>query len=311
MENLIFMGTPDFAVPTLKSIHESRHKISAVVTNIDKRGGRGRKLIPPKVKQVAENLGYDIIQPEKLNSIKFLDKIKSLNPSLIIVVAFKKLPRELYEIPDYGAVNIHASLLPKYRGAAPIHHAILNGEKQTGLTTFKINERIDTGKIINQRKIKIMQDDTTGSLWAKLSNLGGSIILETIDCLEKNSFNFKIQENQKATNAPKIKPEDLRINWENSAEKIHNQIRAFSPKPGAYSILNGKRIKFFNSSVNYQFEINKKNNPGYIYSDKNSFTIITGNGALEIFEIQPEGKSRMGIKNYLAGNRIVSGTILQ
>lgn len=311
MDNIIFMGTPDFAVPALKTIHNSRHNICAVVTNPDKPAGRGRKLLPSAVKQTAEELDYPIIHPEKLNSQKFLDEIQLLNPSIMVVVAFKKLPTKLYNLAEHGAVNIHASLLPKFRGAAPIHHAILNGEKETGVTTFQINDKIDTGKIISQKKINIENGDTTGSLWTKLSNLGGDVILNTLDQFDTGNISFISQEDSIATKAPKIYPKDLLINWKDSALRIHNQIRAFSPKPGAYTHLNGKRIKLFSTQISKLKEGNKMDIPGRIKKNKDKITIMTGNGILNVLEIQPEGKPRMDVKSYLLGNKINEEAICQ
>ncbi len=298
------MGTPDFAVPALKAIHESKHQICTVVTNPDKPFGRGQKLKPSDVKIVAEKLNYPILQPTKLNESQFLNEINALNPDLFVVVAFKKLPPQLYNIAKHGAVNIHASLLPKYRGAAPIHHAILNGDKETGVTTFQINEKIDTGNILFQEKINIDLTDTVGSLWIKLSNLGKNVILKTLDQFDLGKMNYQMQDNQIATKAPKIKPEDIKINWNNSAISIHNQIRAFSPKPGAYTTLNGKRLKLLSTSICNPLDEYNNGLPGKIIVNKNIMIIITGDGTLNVLEIQLEGKPKMNVKSYLAGNKI-------
>tara|TARA_B100000700_G_C14880734_1_gene777949 strand:- start:219 stop:1136 length:918 start_codon:yes stop_codon:yes gene_type:complete len=298
------MGTPDFAVPALKAIHNSKHNICAVVTNPDKPAGRGQKLLASAVKQAAEEFGYPILQPEKLNSPNFLNEIKSLNPSIMVVVAFKKLPSKLFNLAEHGAVNIHASLLPKYRGAAPIHHAVLNGDTETGLTIFQINDKIDTGNLICQKKIKIEKDDTTGSLWTKLSHLGGDIILNTLDQFDLEEVKYISQNNSEATKAPKIKPEDLLINWENPTKTIQNKIRAFAPKPGAYTTLNGKRIKIFSTEIGELNENTRLDYPGRIKTNKNKITIKTGDGILNVLELQTEGKPRMDVKSYLAGNKI-------
>ncbi|MAJ45363.1 MAG: methionyl-tRNA formyltransferase [Candidatus Marinimicrobia bacterium] len=311
MKNIIFMGTPDFAVPSLEAIHNSKHNICAVVTNPDKLAGRGRKLVSSAVKQKAEELGYFVLQPKNLNSPEFLDEIRSLNPSLMVVIAYKKIPSNLYEIAENGAVNLHASLLPKYRGAAPIHHALLNGDKETGLTTFKINDKIDTGNILYQKKVNIEENDNIGTLWTKLSNLGKDVILKTLNQFESGIFNYQIQDNQYATKAPKIKSEDFKINWMNSAISIHNQIRAFTPKPGAYTTLNGKRIKLFSSFVSYPSKDEFAKTPGKITSKKNRILIMTGHGVLNVHEIQPEGKPRMDVASYLTGNKIFKDAICQ
>ena len=311
MNKIIFMGTPDFAVPALKAIHNSKHEICAVVTNTDKPFGRGQKLRSSDIKKVAEEFNYPILQPEKLNDPLFLGQIKKLNPSLMIVVAFKKLPSKLYNIATHGAVNIHASLLPKYRGAAPIHHAILNGDSETGITTFQINDKIDTGNIIYQKKINIENNETTGSLWIKLSYLGQDVIINTLDQIDSGKINYISQDNQLATKAPKIIPENLIINWKDSAINIQNKIRAFSPKPGAYTTLIGKRIKLFSTLVVDPTNEQKIDKPGRIRTNKNEITIMTGNGILNVLEIQPEGKPRMDVKSYLSGNKIEEKAICQ
>ena len=311
MNNIIFMGTPDFAVPALKAIHNSQHQICAVVTIPDKPFGRGQKLKSSDIKNVAEELNYPIFQPEKINNPLFLDQIKNLNPSLMIVVAFKKLPSKLYNLATYGAVNIHASLLPKYRGAAPIHHAILNGDSETGVTTFQINDKIDTGNIIFQAKINIENNETIGMLWTKLSYLGQDVIIKTLDQIDSGKINYISQDNKFATNAPKITTVDLLINWKDSATNIQNKIRAFSPKPGAYTTLNGKRIKLFSTIVLDPTNEQKMDQPGRIRNNKKEITIMTGNGILNVLEIQPEGKPRMDVKSYLSGNKIEEETICQ
>jgi methionyl-tRNA formyltransferase len=304
MNNIIFMGTPDFAIPAINAIHLSQHQICAVVTNPDKPYGRGRKLKPSAIKMIAQDLKYPILQPEKLNDSNFLNEIEKLKPSLLVVVAFKKIPPQLYNLATHGAINIHASLLPKYRGAAPIHHAILNGERETGVTTFQINDKIDTGNIICQEKISIKSDETTGSLWTKLSQLGQVAILKTLDQLDTGKINYILQDNLLATKAPKIFPKDLKIDWDKSATQIHNQIRAYSPKPGAFTTLNGKRIKLFSTSVIEPINEQKKDQLGRIRINNNNLTIMTGNGILNVSEIQSEGKSRMDVKSYLSGNKI-------
>ena len=304
MDKIIFMGTPDFAVPALNAIHNSRHKICAVVTNPDKPSGRGRKLSASAVKIKANFFNYPVLQPEKLSDPQFLDKIKTINPTIMVVVAFKKIPVQLYQLAEFGAVNIHASLLPKYRGAAPIHHAILNGDSETGVTTFQINDKIDTGNILCQKKINIGKNETTGSLWTKLSNLGQDVILNTLDQFDSGKINYISQDNSKATIAPKIHPKDFVINWNNSALKIQNQICAFSPKPGAFTTLNGKRIKLFSTEIGNPINEQRMDYPGRIRAYKNKITIMTGNGILNVFEIQPEGKPRMDVKSYLSGNEL-------
>lgn len=304
MLKIIFMGTPDFAVPTLLSLYQSNYSISAVITAPDKPSGRGRALTSSAIKIEAQNIGLPIFQPVSLSEINFIEKIKEIKPDIFIIVAFRKLPKILFQIPSIGAVNLHASLLPRYRGAAPIHHAIINGDKYTGVTTFMINDNIDTGNILLQKKIEIYSECTLGDLWGQLSHLGAKVVVETVDGLYKGSIKQKIQDKSKATFAPKIISSDYKINWNESAECIHNRIRAFSPKPGAYTIFNNLRIKLFKSNIEKDLSENNFVKSGFLSNTKTKLFFITGNGILSVSEVQLENKKRMKVESFLVGNKI-------
>ncbi|MFH1000640.1 MAG: methionyl-tRNA formyltransferase, partial [Bacteroidota bacterium] len=236
---IIFMGTPEFAVPTLDLLIENNYKIAAVVTAPDRPAGRGRKLQFSDVKKYAFEKELKILQPEKLRSPEFLDEIRSINPDLAIVVAFRMLPEEVWKLPRIGTFNLHASLLPQYRGAAPINHAIINGEKETGLTTFFIDEQLDTGKIILQEVVKIEDQMTAGDLHDEMKQIGANLVLKTVRLIEKGHFNLvdqdEIAESFQLKPAPKIYKENCCINWQLNVKSIYDLIRGLSPHPGAWS----------------------------------------------------------------------------
>jgi len=299
------MGTPDFAIPAFTAIHDSKHQIVAVVTTPDRLSGRGLKQHPSPVKVVALKLGYPVLQPESLRHPEFIDQLRDCFADIIVVVAFKILPPPLYNIPELGAVNIHASLLPKYRGAAPIHRAILNGEKQTGVTTFQIAKQVDTGGILLQQPVPIGGNETCGELWDKLSRLGPAMIIPTLDGLGAAPPIPVPQDNLQATAAPKIDKSELELNWNSSSVQIHNQIRAFSPQPGAWSLLQGKRIKIFNSCV---FDDHAgRLNPGEITPEKDRLIVGTVTGQISIGSIQLPGRQKMSVAEFHKGNNIEPG----
>ncbi len=246
---LVFFGTPDFAVPTLDALHDSSHEILGVVTSPDKKSGRGLKVTSAAIKKSAEKYSLPIYQPESTGSKQLHSILKQINPDIYVVVAYKILPESILNIPPRGAVNLHASLLPKYRGAAPVNHAILNGETETGLTTFLIQKKVDTGDLLLQQSLPIDNSVTTGEALSKLSFLGADLVIKTLDALAQNKIKPIKQDGDKATFAPKISVQDCKINWSNPALMIHNQIRAFSPKPGAFTFYKNKRIKLFGSKV--------------------------------------------------------------
>ncbi len=309
---IIFMGTPDFARESLKALYEARYEIVGVVTNQDKPKGRGMKLIPSEVKQYAVEKGLEIYQPEKIkNNVEFIEKIKKLEPDVICVVAFGKiLPREILEIPRLGCINVHASLLPKYRGAAPIQWAVLNGDKTTGVTTMYMDEGMDTGDMILKQEIPIGEDETTGDIWEKLAKIGGSLLVETLKEIENGTAPREKQTGE-ASMAPMISKDMAKINWSRqSAQDIKNLVRGLNPIMGAYSILEGKKIKFWKVDVATDEEITLENmdflqNGTVLVSDpKDGMFIKTKNGILKVIEIQGENAKRMSIQDYLRGNKI-------
>ncbi len=303
------MGTSDFAVPSLEALDKSIHQVVAVVTVPDKPAGRGQKLTSSPIKLLAENLKYPVFQPVSLNDREFLDNIKDCFADIFVVVAFRILPEILFSIPKFGSINLHPSLLPLYRGAAPIQRAIMNCETKTGLTTFKITKRVDAGNILLQEHVLISENDTTQDLWMKCSNNGAKLLIKTIDGLMNSTLTPIKQKNEISTTAPKIKKEDCKINWTKSAIDIHNQIRALSPKPGSFTKLKSRVVKLFNSSLSlceYPAELSKLK-PGEIRIYNHHLIIGTGFGLIKINEIQLEGKKRMPIKEYLLGNPQIGG----
>ena len=326
MLKILFMGTPDFAQESLKSIYDAGFEIIGVVTNPDKPKGRGMKLAYSPVKEYALEKNLKIYQPIKIkNNTEFLDEIKTLAPDVICVVAYGKiLPKEILEIPKLGCINVHGSLLPKYRGAAPIQWAVLNGDKTTGITTMYMNEGMDTGDMILKEEVEIGPEETTGDLWKKLSKIGGEILVKTLKLIEEGKAPREKQ-TEEATLAPMLNKEMALIDWENSdANKIHNLIRGLNPIMGAYSYIDGKKIKFWKSKVltkeeffSYKTEFEeyeaKFNNlvPGTILiaDDKDGLYIKANGGVLKILEIQGENAKRMPTADFLRGNHLIAGMI--
>lgn len=326
MLKILFMGTPDFAQESLKSIYDAGFEIIGVVTNPDKPKGRGMKLAYSPVKEYALEKNLKIYQPIKIkNNTEFLDEIKTLAPDVICVVAYGKiLPKEILEIPKLGCINVHGSLLPKYRGAAPIQWAVLNGDKTTGITTMYMNEGMDTGDMILKEEVEIDPEETTGDLWQKLSKIGGEILVKTLKLIEEGKAPREKQ-TEEATLAPMLNKEMALIDWENSdANKIHNLIRGLNPIMGAYSYIDGKKIKFWKSKVltkeeffSYKTEFEeyeaKFNNlvPGTILiaDDKDGLYIKANGGVLKILEIQGENAKRMPTADFLRGNHLIAGMI--
>jgi methionyl-tRNA formyltransferase len=294
--NIIFMGTPDFAIPSIKAILKSRHKISAIVTAPDKERGRGKKVTFTPVKEFALQHDIPILQPLKLKDETFINDLKKFNADLFVVVAFRILPPEVYNIPEYGSFNLHASLLPKFRGAAPIQWAIIKGEKETGVTTFKIEEKVDTGNLYLQEKINIDEEDNFGTLHDKLSQLGADLVVKTIDIIKEGNYKLKQQDGSKASPAPKITKETGLINWNSDAEDIQNLIRGLSPHPAAYFFYNNKMIKVYRSAV-----VHENLQPGSIHQQGDNLIVGCGTNSIKILELQLEGKKRMGTPEFLRG----------
>ncbi len=299
---IVFMGTPKFAVPSLKKIIENNFEIPFVVTIPDKEKGRGLKKQFSDVKITAIEHKLKVLQPENLKDENFLKELKDANPDLIIIIAFRMLPREVYTLPKFGSINLHASYLPKYRGAAPINRAIMNGETETGITTFFLKDKADTGNIILQEKVKIYSEDNAGSLHDRLSYLGSDLIIKTIRLIESGNYKLIEQDDSLATKAPKIFKEDCLIKWDESAIKIHNQIRGLSPYPAAFTHLNGKVCKIFKSRIqNSEFRIQNYPTVGNIFIEGKNLFVKTGDNLLEILELQLEGKKRIPSSEFLNG----------
>ncbi len=290
------MGTPDFAVPALKALVESSHSVIAVVTGEDKERGRGRKLTYTPVKEFALENKIPVLQPKKLKDENFISRLKELNADLYVIVAFRILPVEVFTIPSKGAFNLHGSILPKYRGAAPIQWALINGDKETGVTTFMLEQKVDTGNIILQEKIKIENGDDFGTLHDKLSLLGVEVVSKTVSLIDKGNIKLLKQDDSLSSPAPKITKELTEINWNKSAENIHNLIRGLSPYPGASFMLRDKVIKIFKSKVSKESCC-----PGEFIQTKHSLIIGCGKDSLNILELQQEGKKRLKIEEFLRG----------
>ena len=308
---VIFMGTPDFASESLKNLYEAGHEILAVVTNPDRPKGRGMKVIASPVKQYAIEKNLKIYQPEKVRkNQEFIDEIKSLNPDVICVVAYGKiLPKEILEIPHLGCINVHASLLPKYRGSAPIQWAVLNGEKETGVTTMYMDIGMDTGDMILKEKVQIGEDETTGELWDRLSKIGGKLLVETLKQIEEGTAPREKQ-SEDFTMAPMLDKKMAKIDWENqTASQIKNLVRGLNPIMGAYTFLKDKKIKFWKvdvaKNIGLTEDMEKLANGVVVLSDsKDGLYIKTKNGILKVLEIQGENARRMPIADFLRGNTI-------
>jgi methionyl-tRNA formyltransferase len=318
---IVFMGTPDFARDSLSAIYDAGHEIPAVVTVPDKPKGRGMKLIPCEVKEYAIEKGIKVYQPEKLRENKeIVDILKNINPDVICVVAYGKIiPKEILEIPKYGCINVHPSLLPKYRGSAPIQWAILNGDKETGVTTMYLDEGMDSGDIILQTKTPIDKDETSGELWDRLSKIGAELLVETLEKIE-NKTAPRIKQPKEFTLAPMLEKSQAKIDWESkTAEEIKNLVRGLNPIMGAYAVLNQKKIKFWKvDKLSIDEFINKypefkeyeyrflEIDPGTVlYIDKKeAIYIMAKEGILKVLEIQGENAKRMPTPEFLRGNRI-------
>ncbi len=294
------MGTPEFAIPSLKKIIERNHKVALVVSAPDKERGRGRLRSFTPVKEFALKNCLEVLTPASLNDEVFIARLKEVNADLFVVVAFRILPKEVYSIPKFGSFNLHGSLLPKYRGAAPIQWSIINGDKQTGVTTFFLEDKVDTGNIILQQKIEIMDEDDLGTVYEKLMNLGADLVIETVDIIAAGSAEVKKQDESLACPAPKITKDTCRINWNFTAEKIHNLVRGLSPYPAAFFEHEGKNYKVYKTNLDISVKA-FSDMTGAIFTTKTEIFIQTQSGVLQLLELQPEGRKRMTAKEFLRG----------
>lgn len=312
---IIFMGTPDFAVASLDVLVSAGYNIVGVITAPDRAAGRGKKLKKPEVKLYAETAGLRILQPVNLKDPLFVDELKALHPNLGIVVAFRMLPEKVWALPELGTFNLHASLLPQYRGAAPINHAIINGDKETGVTTFFLKHEIDTGNIIFRKKVTIEPDETYGQLHDKLRVKGAQLVLKTVKAIEEGNYKLISQHDLVSPGevlkaAPKIFKDNCRINWENRSEDIYNLVRGLNPVPAAFSYLRnpqGEELQVKIFRTHYR-KVNHDEPIGTLITDnKNELAVYATDGIIHIDELQMEGKSRMMIKAFLNGFRFSQG----
>ncbi|HBR17715.1 MAG: methionyl-tRNA formyltransferase [Deltaproteobacteria bacterium RIFCSPLOWO2_12_FULL_43_16] len=303
------MGTPEFAAPSLKTLIAAGEDVAAVVTQPDKPKGRGKHLSPPPVKELALKYNIPVLQPEKIRDEAFINIIQKLRPDIIVVIAYGKiLPKAILDIPPKGCINVHASLLPKYRGAAPINWAIINGEKETGITTMLMDEGMDTGDILLTERVEIQDNDTTDSVYEKLKDIGANLLIKTISGLKKGMVRPIDQDDSYATYAPMLKKEDGRIDWAIKPEEIRNLIRGMYPWPGAYTRWEGKQLKIFKAQVASEERTSEE--PGVIIkTSTDGIYVATGAGILLITELQPENKSKMSASEFIKGYKIGKGQI--
>jgi len=301
---IVFMGTPEFAVPSLEKLVENKFDVVAVVTAPDKPQGRGQRVTHSLVKERALKHAIPVLQPVNLKSQGFIEELRGFGANLQVIVAFRMLPEVVWSMPSLGTFNLHASLLPQYRGAAPINWAIINGEKETGVTTFFLRQEIDTGSVIFQEKEPIHESDDAGSLYARLMERGGELVLKTVRAIEAGTHSSEPQpEPAEIKKAPKIFTETCKVNWNSPCENARNFVRGLSPYPAAWTVLNGKIVKIFRiSKANFA----KESKPGELTTDnKNYLYIKAADGWISVDELQPEGKRRMHIQEFLRGNKLI------
>lgn len=303
---IIFMGTPDFCLPTLQGMIDGPDQVVAVVTQPDRPKGRSKKLCPPAVKVLAESAAIPVLQPTRIKTPEFAETLRSYRPDLIVVAAYGRiLPPAILELPPLGCLNIHGSLLPRHRGAAPIQWAILSGDQEAGITIMQMDEGMDTGAILLPVVIPIEDDETAGGLFTKLADLGDTALIKALDLLRLDRLSATPQDHSQTTAAPPLKKEDGCIDWNKSAREIHCQIRGLDPWPTAYSFLDGKRFRFFSPQL---IDGTFSQGPGTIIAaDRKGLLLATGSGALLVHELQAEGKKRMPVEAYLCGHPLHDG----
>jgi len=306
---IIFLGTPDFSVPTLRALHENQYEVLAVVTQPDRPKGRGRRLVPPQVKEVAGTLGYLVLQPLRIKEPWFIEKIVALDPDLFVVVAYGRiLPGSFLSIPHLGAINIHPSLLPRYRGPAPVQWAIINGDQETGVTTMWMDEGMDTGDVLLGSKVAVSPDDTSGSLHRRLAEVGAQLLIETLNKLKSGNLVGQPQDKSGATYAPLLKKEDGRIDWTRDARSLDALVRGMNPWPGAFTFLSGKRLKVLKAK---DLQKRAKKKTGTVLEGfPGDFNVATGRGILALKEVQLESAKRLPVRDFLRGCPVPAGTLL-
>lgn len=310
----VFMGTSDFSVPTLRTLVEHGYDVKAVVTQPDRPKGRGRTIVPPPVKVFAEQHDIPVLQPQKVRAPEIQETLRELSPDVIVVVAYGQiLPESILRIPRLGCINVHASLLPKYRGAAPIQWAIIQGEQETGVTTMVMDKGMDTGDILLQKIVPIMPDDTAGTLHDTLSEVGAEVLLETLQRLEAGTLTPTPQHHEQASYAPLLKKDDGQIRWQEPAIQIRNTVRGLFPWPGAYTHFQGKAVKLLNVQVEEHSPDAGEALPGTIVAldARTGPLIATGEGTLRILEVQPENKRPMRCSDFCRGYHLQVGTQLE
>lgn len=308
---IIFMGTPEFAVPSLDSLLHSEHEVVAVVTQPDRPKGRGQAVVASPIKQLAESKGIPIFQPEKMKSPELLQALAAWRPDVIAVTAFGRiLPKSILDLPPGGCVNVHGSLLPRYRGAAPIQWSLINGDLETGITTMLMDEGMDTGAILLQRVVPIEPEDTVTELGNRLAKVGGDLLVETLKGLSDKTVVPQEQDHKKATNAPLLLKADGLIDWTRPARNTVNRIRGLSPWPGCYTFLQGQRLVIWKAKEEVCKQ-NAKHDPGTVLEvNKHEIRVQTGDGVLRVIEVQPANKRRMTVEQFLQGRVLQSGEVL-
>ena len=310
---IIFFGTPSFAVPTIQNLLQGQNEVAAVVTQPDRGKGRGQKVVPSPVKEfILQHKKYELLifQPESVKEAVFQEHLRKLHPNLFVVVAYGQiLPKSLLKIPEYGAVNVHASLLPKYRGASPIAWAILKGEEMTGVTTMIMDEGMDTGNILLQAEIPIAKEETAETLHNRLASLGAQLLVETLEKMKSGNIRAIPQDHSKATCAPLLNKEDGHIDWRKEAEEIDRQVRAFNVWPGAFTGLNRQLLKIFRGEVRKRIPTGKAGTVIWVGSD--FIEVEAGKDSFLIKEVQLEGKRRMDVRDFLSGHAIAVGTVFE
>lgn len=297
--DIVFMGSPEFAIPSLEKIHQSEdHTVKAVVSNVDKRRGRGSKTSPTPVKAMALELGLPVIEVEDLHSPDFAEQLKDLDADLFVVVAFRILPVSVLEIPKIGSINLHASLLPKYRGAAPIHWAIINGEQETGCTIFFLDEKVDTGNILLQESTEIGKNETTGQLYGRLRDMGSELVLEALQRIESGEYELKPQDDDLASPAPKLFKDDCHVNFDYPAAEVHNKIRGLSPFPTAWASLNGDKFNMYASEIGPDMNLK----PGELTEYEEQLVAGCREGTVILKQVQLPGSKRMTGQDFIHGH---------